>query len=97
MEKSEIKEKLIGKLAELFADENIDIDLLEYVDLIDDAGMDSMTFISIVVEIEALFDIIVPDEMLLMEKFRKVDFIVVIVESAMQVDGNAKKEWEDQQ
>lgn len=84
MEKSEIKEKLIGKLAELFADENIDTDLLEYVDLIDDMGMDSLTFVSIIVEIETLFEITVPDDALLMENFRKAENIVELVVTERQ-------------
>lgn len=91
MNKSEIKDKLIGKLAELFADISIDADLLEYVDLIDDMGMDSMTFISIVVEIEALFEITVPDDALLMENFRRVEDIVDIVATEFETKSRMEK------
>lgn len=91
MNKSEIKDKLIGKLAELFADKSIDADLLEYVDLIDDRGMDSMTFISIVVEIEALFEITVPDDALLMENFRRVEDIVDIVATEFETKSRMEK------
>ena len=52
-------------------------------DLIDDLGMDSITFISIVVEIESQFDIEISDDMLLLENFKCVDDIVSIVESAL--------------
>ena len=53
------------------------------MDLIDDLGMDSMTFISIVVEIEFVFNIIVPDDILLMENFKNVDDIVGVIENMM--------------
>lgn len=76
-----IKQEVIELISELFKDKGFDIDILEYVDLIDDLGMDSITFISIVVEIEARFDIEVPDEMLIFENFKCVDDIVFIVEN----------------
>ena len=81
MEKSEIKTKIIDMLNNLFPDFGVDTDILEFVDLIDDLGMDSMIFISIVIEVESTFDITVPDEMLLMENFRNVDEIIKIVEN----------------
>ena len=68
-------------LNNLFPDSGVDTDILEFVDLIDDLGMDSMIFISIVIEVESTFDITVPDEMLLMENFRNVDEIIKIVEN----------------
>ena len=91
MNKFEIKDKLIGKLAELFVDKSIDDYLLEYVDLIDDMGMDSMTFISIVVEIEALFEITVSDDALLMENFRRVEDIVDIIATEFETKSRMEK------
>ncbi len=82
MDKKEIKSKLIDMLAMLFPDSGVDKDVLEYTDLMDDLGMDSITFISIVVEIEDVFEITVPDDLLLMENFRNVDSIIQIVEDA---------------
>ena len=73
-------------LNNLFPNSGVDSDILEYVDLIDDLGMDSVIFISMVVEIESIFEIIVPDDMLLMENFRNVDGILAVIESAMNVD-----------
>ena len=78
-----IKQEVIELISELFKDKGFDIDIFEYVDLIDDLGMDSITFISIVVEIEAHFDIEVPDEMLMLENFKCVDDIVSIVENEL--------------
>ena len=86
MENGDIKAKVIDMLNNLFPKSGVDSDILEYVDLIDDLGMDSVTFISMVVEIESIFEIIVPDDMLLMENFRNVDGILAVIESAMNVD-----------
>lgn len=75
-----IKTEVVQLVSELFANKGYDTDIIEYVDLIDDLGMNSITFISIVVEIEAKFSIIVPDNMLLMENFRKIEDIVNVIE-----------------
>ena len=83
MERNEIKIKVVDILNTLFPTSGIDTSILEYVDLIDDLGMDSMTFISIVVEIEFVFNIIVPDDILLMENFKNVDDIVGVIENMM--------------
>ena len=83
MERNEIKIKVVDILTPLFPNSGIDTSILEYVDLIDDLGMDSMTFISIVVEIEFVFNIIVPDDILLMENFKNVNNIVGIIENTM--------------
>ena len=79
-----IKQGVIELISKLFEDKGFNIDILEYVDLIDDLGMDSITFISIVVEVEAYFDIEVPDDMLLLENFKSVDDIVSIVKMNFQ-------------
>ena len=76
-----IKQEVIELISELFKDKGFDIDIIKYVDLIDDLGMDSITFISIVVEVEAHFCIEVPDDMLLLENFKCVDDIVSIIEN----------------
>ena len=80
MTAEEIKTEVVQLISELFANKGYDTDIIEYVDLIDDLGMDSITFISIVVEVEAKFSIIVPDNMLLMENFRKIKDIVNVIE-----------------
>ena len=78
-----IKQGVIELISKLFEDKGFGADIIEYVDLIDDLGMDSLTFISIVVEVEACFDIEVPDDMLLLENFKCVDDIVSIAESEL--------------
>mgnify|MGYP005768010973 FL=1 len=80
MEKSEIKVKILEILSILFQNSGVDTDVLEYVDLIDDLGMDSVNFISLIVVLEAEFDIQIPDEWLLMDKFRECSSILSAVE-----------------
>ena len=76
---TEIKEKIIGIMSGLFSDSGIDTDILEYVDLIDDLGMDSIAFITLIVEIEISFNISVPDELVLMENFKTFDSICELI------------------
>ena len=81
MEKIEIKQKLLETILALFPDSEVETDVLEYADLIDDLGMDSITFISIIVEIEDMFGITIPDDKLLIENFRNVDEIMRLIEN----------------
>ena len=87
----EIKNRIITILSRLFAESGVDTDILEYVDLVDDLGMDSINFISLIIELEAEFDIQMPDEWLLMEKFRTYTLIYDAVEcllSEKEASGN---------
>lgn len=79
MDREEIKIKLVELCSGLFQSSGVDTDLIEYVDFIDDLGMDSITFISLIVELEVCFSIIIPDDMLLMDNFKNVDDIVEII------------------
>jgi len=79
MSREEIKEKLIALCAEIFQGSCVDTDLLEYVDFEDDLGMDSLTFITLLVEVEAAFEITIPDDMLLMENFKNMGDVIQIV------------------
>ena len=92
-----IKREVIALISDLFKDNGVDTDIIEYVDLVDDLGMDSLTFISIVVEVEACFDIEVPDNMLLLENFKCVDDIVSIVESELSKKSKGLEVIEDVQ
>lgn len=83
MTTDEIKNKVINLISELFKDKGFDTDIIEYADLVDDMGMDSITFISIVVELEAKFDITVPDDMLTMENVKNISTITSIVENEL--------------
>ena len=79
MSREEIKEKLIELCAEIFQGSGVEMDLLEYVDFEDDLGMDSLTFITLLVEVEAAFDITIPDNMLLMDNFKNMGDVIQIV------------------
>ena len=83
MEQGDIKNKILDILEGLFADSGIDRDILEYVDLVDDLGMDSIIFISLVIEIEVAFDIKIPDEWLLIEKLQNYTLIFEAVETLL--------------
>lgn len=83
MDKNEIKAKIIGIMSNLFQNSDVDTDVLEYVDLIDDLGMDSVNFISLIIELEAEFDIQIQDDQLLMDKFREYSSIYSIVDELL--------------
>lgn len=75
MEQTTIKEKTIHILDNMFSDSRIDKDVIEYVDLVDDLGMDSINFISLIIELETLFDVQIPDDWMLIERFRSYSLI----------------------
>lgn len=75
MDTVEIKNKIINVLNELFSEAGVDKDILEYVDLVDDLGMDSINFVSIIIELETLFDVQIPDDWILIERFRSYSLI----------------------
>lgn len=78
MTKEEIKKTVIDIIYNMFLEANLDKNMVEYIDLAEDVGMDSIYF-SIIIEIETQFGITLPDECILMENFRNVDKIVTIV------------------
>ena len=60
---------------------------VEYIDLIEDFGMDSITFITLIVEIEECYAITLPDDSILMENFRKTSEIINIIEQCIREKG----------
>ena len=79
MNETEIKDGVIQIVSNIFEERGFEKDVIEYIDLIDDAGLDSITFVSLVIEIETEFGITVPDEMLLPENFRQIDNFVSVI------------------
>lgn len=79
----DIKSKLIDIMSTVFVSDSFDLDLIEHVDLVDDWGMDSIVFISIIVEVETHFEIMIPDDLLEMNNFKSIDNIVKIIEDEM--------------
>lgn len=88
MNTDNIKSELINLISALFNKKGFDTDLIEHADLVNDLGIDSITFISMVVEIESHFNIEVPDDFLLMDYFKNIDAIVKIIEDAISLSAN---------
>lgn len=79
MDAETIKTDLIDLISKLFKEKGFEESFIEYADLIDDLGMDSLTFISLIVEIENHFVISMPDEMFIMDNCRTIDDIYLII------------------
>ena len=90
----EVKDNIIDILADLFSDAGVDREVLEYVDLVDDLGMDSINFISIIIELETAFNVKVPDEWLNIEKFRDYSAIYEAVEELLLLSEKGDSEDE---
>lgn len=90
----EVKDKIIDILADLFSNPGVDREVLEYVDLVDDLGMDSISFISIIIELETAFNVQVPDEWLNIEKFRDYSAIYEAVEELLLLSEKGDNEDE---
>lgn len=84
MNKGNVKHELTNLITVIFQNTGLDTDVIEEVDFVEDLGMDSITFISMVVEIESYFDIIIPDGYLRIDKFNNVDQIVSIIEEELK-------------
>lgn len=93
MNTESIKKELISLVSTLFADNGFDVDMIEYADLVDDLGMDSILFVSLIVEIEFLFGITIPDDMLEQENFNTLEKIESVVLGLIknEDDENAKQ------
>ena len=79
-----IKKEVIELISELFKDKGFDNNIIDYVDLINNLEMDSITFITMIVEIETRFGIIIQDDLLFMENFKNINCIVqIIIDSLM--------------
>jgi len=76
-------EKIVKEIVELVStvfvgsNENTFVD--ENTNLIDDLGMDSITFISLIVELESRFNIVIPDHYLIADNFNSIINIVEII------------------
>lgn len=88
MNYNEIKTSLTELISNLFSEKGFDCDIIGCIDFIEDAGMDSITFISLIIEIESEFDVVVPDELLLIDNFRNLDAIIKIVEELLETGGS---------
>lgn len=95
MNMENIKKWLTDILLGLFADKSIDAEAIQNKDLIDELGMDSISFIAIIIEIEAQFNVTIPDDKLMMDTFRNVDSIAQVIDTVLKSgmnDANDDKE-----
>lgn len=76
MSSEDIKTELVPLVRELFKAQGYEIDNIETADFVDDIGMDSIMFISMVIKIESQFGINVPSDLLLIENFKNIDGII---------------------
>ena len=72
-------EKLTEILKQFFSNKTFDISNILFLDFIDDLGMDSLTFIDMVIEIENQFELVIPDECLTFENFRNIEKIHALI------------------
>ena len=81
MERIVIRDRIISALSTVYIfveNQNTDIDLEPYIE-------DSIQFMSLVVALEETFGIEFPANMLLLENFKSVDTIAVIVEELLAI------------
>lgn len=88
---NEIQEKILKIVNESIEDTEINLDQLE-TDL-SELGMDSLTFIRIVVTLEEEFDIEVPDEFLLISEMNTIQKIIKIISSVLEGEELVSNEY----
>lgn len=86
MNQNELKQSVIKLCYSLFKTSDVDIKLIEYVDFLEDLGLDSISFITLVVELESHFQLTIPDDRLSMDNFRNIDAIVHIINDYISND-----------
>ncbi len=79
MNENTIRNNLQSIIKNMFSNIPLENDVLSSVDLIDDLGMDSITFISLLVELECTFSISIPSELLYVDYYRTIEDIVSII------------------
>lgn len=78
-----IKEKIIKILKDILIEIKFDDEVLEHMNLVDDLGIDSISFITLIIELENSFDINIPDKYLLIDKMNTVDKIQMIISNEL--------------
>lgn len=78
-----IKEKTRDIVLEIYDKKGYEIVNLDYIGLFDELNLDSLSIITLIVEIETRFDIEIPDNLLLMENFININSIANIIEEQL--------------
>lgn len=85
MESTLIRNNIILALSNIFIfidnDENEDVDLEAYID-------DSIQFISLIVELEKIFNVEFPPESLIFDNFKTINRISLIIEELISLNNN---------
>lgn len=81
MNKEQIKAKIIDIILNSFNNNGIAREIVDNIDLIKDIGMDSITYIYMVIAIEDNFNITINDDQLIIQNFNNIDSIVAIVDN----------------
>lgn len=74
------RKKLVDLICKLFYENGFFINDIESIDFIDDLGMESMVFMSMIVEIENAFNVIIPDDFLIVENFKNIITVIETLE-----------------
>ena len=74
------RKKLVDLICKLFYENGFFINDRESIDFIDDLGMESMVFMSMIVEIENAFNVIIPDDFLIVENFKNIITVIETLE-----------------
>ena len=78
MEKNEIKEKLMGIIEEEIPE--IELDKLDMqASLVDEYGVDSVSLIKMIVDVEKTFDVTFDDRELALNKYENFDDVVHVI------------------
>ena len=83
MESQAIHKKICSILRDKFSSFDIDLELLSHINFVDDIGLDSISFIELIVEIESAFDVEIPDEYLTAEHFDTLEKIELTVQQLL--------------
>ena len=83
MNEIDIKQRVCRIVLALFKGEGVDLASIERYNLIAELGLDSIRFITLIVELENDFNIIITDDCLLMDNFQYIDDIVNIVKQRL--------------
>lgn len=76
---TDIKEDIIKIISSFYVERGYEDGIIENMEL----EMSSLIFIEIVIEIEEYFNIVIPDEVLTIEQFNRIDKIICIVENEL--------------
>lgn len=88
MTREEIKQNLIKVLSNNISENKTNEYDYENINIIDEYDIDSLTFISIIIDLEHIFNVIIPDDLLQMDEFSDFNNIVNILDSLLNIQNN---------